>query len=140
MPATKRKSWQEKLNINREPIIEKSNKDFAGIKAGQTMLIPTPKIVDSYIRDIPKGTQVDVLTIRQDLAAQHNAEVTCPLTTGIFVRIVAEAAHEEYEKGKPIESITPFWRVINAKSPVAKKLTFGINFLNEQRKKEGLKD
>ena len=58
MPATKRKSWQEKLNIKREPIIEKSDKDFAGIKAGQTMLIPTPKIVDSYIREIPKGTHV----------------------------------------------------------------------------------
>jgi len=32
--AYKRKSWQEKLNINREPVIEEADKNFADIKAG----------------------------------------------------------------------------------------------------------
>ncbi len=31
----KRKTWQEKLNINLEPVVEKTDKDFADIKAGQ---------------------------------------------------------------------------------------------------------
>jgi hypothetical protein len=138
MCAHKRKSWQEKLHVERQPQIEKSDKDFAGIKAGQMMLIPTPMLVDAYIRQIPKGKQVDIATLRRDLAAEYHAEVTCPLTTGIFVRIAAEAAYEEYEQGKPVNKITPFWRVLDERSPGAKKLSFGIDFLKEQRKNEGL--
>lgn len=140
MCAYKRKTWTEKLNIDRKPVIEKTDKDFAGIKAGQLMLIPTPKIVDAYIRQIPKGRQVDVEAIRKDLAAEYHAEVTCPLTTGIFIRIVAEAAYEEYAKGKPLNKITPFWRVLSEKSSTAKKLTFGTKLLKEQRKKEGISE
>jgi hypothetical protein len=138
MCAHKRKSWQEKLHTERQPQIEKSDKDFAGIKAGQMMLIPTPMLVDAYIRQIPKGTHVDLATLRKDLASEYHAEVTCPLTTGIFVRIAAEAAYEEYGQGKPLSKITPFWRVIDERSPAAKKLSFGMDFLKEQRKKEGL--
>jgi hypothetical protein len=137
MCAYKPKTWQEKLHIDRQPVIEKTEKDFAGIRAGQRMLIPTPVLVDAYIRQIPKGKEVDIATIRKDLALAHRAEVTCPLTTGIFLRIVAEAAYEEYEKGSALHAITPFWRVINERSPAAKKLTFGTAFLKEQRKKEG---
>ena len=138
MCAYKPKTWAEKLNIDRKPVVEKADKDFAGVKAGQMMLIPTPKIVDAYIRHIPKGKQVDVNTIREDLAAEYHAEITCPLTTGIFLRIAAEAAYEEFEKGKSINKITPFWRVIDEKSNTGKKLSFGTNFLKDQRKKEGL--
>ena len=138
MCATKRKSWKEKLNNGRLPHIDISDKEFAGIKAGQKMLIPTPKLIDDYIRQIPKGKSADSATIRKDLAIENGAEVTCPLTTGIFLRIVAEAAYEDFQQGKPIEKITPFWRVIDEKSPTAKKLTFGTGFLKKQREKEAL--
>jgi hypothetical protein len=77
------------------------------------MLIPTPKIIDAFIRDIPAGQQINIPTIRKDLAAKYGAEMTCPVTTGIFVRIAAEAAYEEFQQGMPIEKITPFWRVIS---------------------------
>ena len=138
MCAYKRKSWAEKLNIDREPVIERAEKDFAGVKAGQMMLIPTPKLVDAYIRQDPKGKQVDAETIRRDLAAEYHVDTTCPLTTGIFIRIAAEAAYEEYEKGKPLNKITPFWRVIREKSATAKKLRFGTKLLIEQRRKEAI--
>jgi hypothetical protein len=140
MCAYKRKTWAEKLNIDRQPVIEKADKDFGGVKAGQMMLIPTPKIVDAYIRQIPKGKKANTEIIRKDLAAEYHAETTCPLTTGIFIRIAAEAAYEEYEKGKPLNKITPFWRVISEKSPAAKKLTFGTKLLKEQRQKEGISE
>lgn len=138
MCAYKRKTWQEKLNDGRAPHVEIADKDFAGIRAGQKMLIPTPKLVDEYIRQIPKGKTIDSNILRKDLAMEHRAEVTCPLTTGIFLRIVAEAAYEDYQKGKAIGKITPFWRVMDEKSSTAKKLTFGTAFLKEQRKKESL--
>ena len=139
MCSYKRKSWQEKLNAHCIPKVERAAKEFAGIKEGQMMLIPSPKLVDEYIRQIPEGKQVDVPTLRNDLATEFHAEVTCPLTTGIFIRIAAEAAYEQYQKGTPISKITPFWRVVNEKSNTAKKLTFGTEFLKRQRKKEKIR-
>ncbi len=72
--AYKRKSWREKLNINRKEVVEKLKKDFADMKAGQKMLIPTPKIVDACIREIPTGQQTTIFSIRKDLAAKFGAE------------------------------------------------------------------
>jgi hypothetical protein len=138
MPGSKKKSWKEKLNIDRHPQIETADKDFGGVKKGQVMLIPTPRLVDAYIRQIPKGKRADMSLIRKDLAAEYHAEVTCPLTTGIFVRIAAEAAYEAYTNGEPLDRITPFWRAIDIKSPTAKKLSFGTDMLIAQQKKEGI--
>jgi hypothetical protein len=134
----KRKSWQEKLHVDKKAEVKKNEFDFADIPAGSKMLIATPLIVDEYIRQIPKGHFTDIKQIRKDLAAEYKAEYTCPVTTGIFIRIVAEAAFEEYDKGKPISKITPFWRALSSKSPSAKKLSFGIKFLLDQQKKEGI--
>ena len=133
-----KKTWQQKLDIDQQPQVKKSEKDFAGIRNGQLMLIPTPRMVDAYIRQIPRGKQVDPQTMRRDLAAENHAEVTCPLTTGIFIRIAAEAAWEQYQKGTPLKQLTPFWRVINEKSPTAKKLSFGTEFLKKMREGERL--
>ena len=133
-----KKTWQQKLDIDQQPQVKKSEKDFAGIRNGQLMLIPTPRMVDAYIRQIPRGKQVDPQTMRRDLAAENHAEVTCPLTTGIFIRIAAEAAWEQYQKGTPLKQLTPFWRVINEKSPTAKKLSFGTEFLKKMRDGERL--
>jgi hypothetical protein len=119
--------------------VEVLDKKFADIPAGASMLIATPEIVEAYIRNIPKGTHTDMQQMRKDLAAEYNAEYTCPLTSGIFLRIVAEAAYEEYMAGKSIKKITPFWRMIDKKAPVSKKLTFGTDLIIEQRTKEGLK-
>ena len=74
------------------------------------MLIPTPKLVEELLRRIPKGKLVTVGEIRRRLAADFAADVTCPLTTGIFVRIVAEAAEEDRANGR--QRIAPYWRVV----------------------------
>lgn len=136
--VSRKKSWQEKLHIDREAEIEVTTKDFADIPAGATMLIATPLIMDNYIRQIPRGHFTDIKQIRKDLAASYHAQYTCPLTAGIFLRIVAEAAYEEYEKGKVLSKIAPFWRAIHLRSPTAKKLSFGTDFLRERQEKEGI--
>ncbi|GAA4463112.1 hypothetical protein GCM10023093_10850 [Nemorincola caseinilytica] len=136
--AYKRKTWKEKLAAGDGPKVERLEKKFADIPEGATMLVATPAIVDAYVRNIPRGTHTGILQMRKDLAAEHNAEYTCPLTAGIFLRIVAEAAWEAYNEGKPLKQITPFWRMMDAKAPVCKKLTFDTEFIKEQREKEGL--
>ncbi len=138
MATAKRKTWIEKRNSSREAEVEVLQKSFADIAAGEKMLIPTPQIVDAYIRTIPKGKESTMAQMRKDLAAEYHADKTCPLTSGIFLRIVAEAAHEELAQGKPISKITPYWRIMDETTTIAKKLSFGMEFLQEQRAKEKL--
>ena len=133
--ATK-KSWLDKLNENKEPIIKRIDIDFADIPSGSNMLIATPKIIDQYIQEIGVGKRINIKTLRKDLAIAHNADYTCPVTTGIFLRIVAEANYEKLQQGILIEDITPFWRAIEPNSALAKKLTFGQDFLLQQFEKE----
>lgn len=134
----KKKSWAEKLNSKKEIQIKKVDFDFADIIAGSSMLIATPEVVDDYVKQIPKGKYVSIKTLRNDLALTYGADVTCPLTAGIFLRIVAEAAYEEYQKTNSLKGITPFWRAIDPKSKLASKLSFGKDLLIEQREKEGI--
>jgi hypothetical protein len=100
------------------------------------MFIATPKLIDQYINEIGVGKRIDLKTLRKDLAIEHNADYTCPVTTGIFLRIVAEANYEKLQQGIHLQEITPFWRVIEPNSALAKKLTFGQDFLLEQIEKE----
>jgi hypothetical protein len=135
-----KKTWVEKLNENKEPKVKRIDFDFADIPANSNMFIATPKIIDSYIKQIAKGKKVTVQTIRKDLAAENRADYTCPVTTGIFLRIVAEAAYEKFQQTSSLKGITPFWRVVDPGSALAKKLTFGPEFIITQRKKEHIAD
>jgi hypothetical protein len=130
------KSWTEKRNVNKDPKVIYLEESFSDIPAGSLMLVATPALVDDYIRKIPKGKMVDMKTLRKDLAADFHADNSCPLSTGIFVRIVAEAAFEQFSSGKDLNDITPFWRVIPPGSKMASKLTFGEDFLKAQLKAE----
>jgi hypothetical protein len=123
------KTWKEKYNNGRQPVVEVLDKNFADLKAGTTMLISTPEEVDAEVRTIPKGETRSVLQIRQALAKKHNAAGTCPLTTGIFLRIVCECALEDLAAGTPKQKITPFWRAVDPNSPLAKKLSCGPDMI-----------
>jgi ABC-type uncharacterized transport system ATPase subunit len=131
-----KKSWLDKLNENKEPKIKQIEIDFADIPSGSMMFIATPKLIDEYIQEIGVGKRINIKTLRKDLAIAHNADYTCPVTTGIFLRVVAEANYEKLQQGKHVEEITPFWRVIEPNSALAKKLTFGQDFLLQQIEKE----
>ena len=74
------------------------------------MLIATPLLVDGLVRKVDKGKLVTINQIRKRLAKDFKADTTCPLTTGIFLRIAAETAEEDLNRG--VTEITPYWRVI----------------------------
>ena len=135
-----KKTWLDKLNETKEPKLKRIDIDFADIPAGSNMFIATPKIIDMYIQEIGLGKRIDTKTLRKDIAIAHNADYTCPVTTGIFLRIVAEANYEKLQQGKNVEEITPFWRVIEPNSVLAKKLTFGQDFLLQQIEKERINE
>ena len=130
------KSWKEKLNIDRSFVVKRLDKNFSDMKVGENMLIATPKIIDEYIKQIPKGVDINIKTLRNDLAITYNADTTCPVTTGIFLRIVSEAAYEDLLNGE--KNITPFWRVVDHESKTASKLACGINFIKKRRSEENI--
>lgn len=132
------KSWTDRFNTPADVEIKPAPVSIAGMRAGEVMLVPTSKLVDDFIRAIPEGSTVDVRSMRKALAREHGAEVTCPIYTGYHLRTVAEAAHEMLRNGVPLSNITPFWRVLDARTPTTKRLTFGADFVARQRASEGL--
>lgn len=132
-----RKTWREKLEnppkglpkvVNGPP---KWEKRFGS----RRVLVPTPLLVDELIRKVPKRKLVTVKQIRERLAKDFNADSTCPLTTGIFIRIAAEVAEEDRRGGK--RQITPYWRIIKADGSLNEKFPRGPKAQAANLRKEG---
>ena len=134
------KTWTDKLDSGAPPQVKPAPVSIAGMKAGEIMLVPTARQVDDFIRTLPKGRHMDVKVLRQTMARQHGAEVTCPITLGFHLRTVAEAAFEDYQRPGDISAVPPFWRVLNSSTPTLSRLTYGAAVVTEQRLREGLKD
>src|SRR4030095_2169371 len=106
---TSRVPWRERLNKPQEPKLVEIPPKMSHFGKGM-MLIPTPQLVDKMVRTIAKGELATVRDVRERLARDFVADVTCPLTTGIFLRIAAEAAEEDRADGR--KRVTPYWRVV----------------------------
>ena len=130
------KSWMQKLDGGQPAHVEVLNKPFGGAFPGAKMLVATPRLVDQYMRSVPEGETRSVAQMRDDLAKAHGADISCPLSTSIFARIAAEAALETVDAGAPLSEVTPFWRVIDEKSPIANKLSCGVELVRAQRERE----
>lgn len=132
---TSRKSWREKLETqDHSKIVEIPPRMTRRLGTG-TMLIPKPLDVDALIRKAKKGKLITVSEIRSRLARDNNADVTCPITTGIFVRISAEAAAEDLANGR--KQVTPYWRVVTADGSLNEKFPGGVKAQSQRLKEEG---
>ncbi len=125
--AKKRKTAREKLETVKEPEVKDTPKG--------RMLIPKPFDVDAIMRKIPAGKLATVEQIRARLARDCGADYTCPLTTGMFLRIAAEAAEEDLIEGR--EPITPYWRVIKAGGSLNEKFPGGVEAQAARLREEG---
>jgi len=134
----KRKSWSEKMASDRPAEVKLAPKDFADVKAGQTMLLTTPQEVAAVIAQLPKGKEANVLALRQKLASKAGADTACPMVTGIHLRTVAEAVGEQLDAGIAPKEVVPVWRVIGPKSTIWKKLENGRAHFAALRRAEKL--
>jgi hypothetical protein len=132
------KTWRQKFESPAEPQIVVLEKPMIGSPAGSRLLISTPREFEGLIKAIPVGTSHTLREIRAELAQKHGVDSTCPLTSGIFVRIVAEVAWEDHLEGKGFDEITPFRRAVRPNDPTAKKLRCGPEFIAERRTEEGI--
>lgn len=133
----KTKSWAEKYAQPAEPSVQRVERAFSDFAEGDRMLIATPALVEAAVREIPAGQTRSMKQLRAELAERHEADGTCPLTTGIFLRIAAEAAWERHQEGEALDETMPFWRVVEPTGPLAKKLACGADFVWRQREREG---
>lgn len=105
-----KKSWRSKLESDHPYEVKEGPDPWNKKYGGSKMLIATPKMVDDAVKAIPKGKLKSIGQLRADLAEQCEADYACPLTTGIFLRIAAEAAEESKREGQ--KNITPYWRMV----------------------------
>lgn len=136
MPA-RRKTWSEKLATG-QPHVVTLDRAYAGMPVGGRMLVSSPLELQAYLRrQLRPGTRIDLAELRSRLARLHGADGCCPMSTSIFLRIVAEHAWDQLEAGVPIEQLAPFWRVVDPAGPLAAKLRAGPRWIQEQRRAEG---
>ena len=128
-----KKTAREKLAAEKQPKKVVMDKSWGGMQPGQTMLVATPLMVDAYIRDIPHGDTKTIPEMRNELAAGQDCAGTCPMSTSIFVRMVAEAALEDLADGKAVSEVSPFWRMITSADKMTKKLDIDPAWIDEQR-------
>jgi hypothetical protein len=132
-----RKTWRQKLEEKHPAhgkIVEVPPKMQRGFGTGK-MLISRPLDVDALIRKIQKGKLTTVSQVMEKLAKDAHADCACPMTTGIFLRIVAEVAEEDLKSGKG--KVTPYWRVLKSGGSLNIKFPGGTKAQAARLKEEG---
>ena len=119
------KTWRQKFSEDapsHNSVVEIPAKMHAQLGQG-TMLISSPKAIDALVREVPEGRVVLMSELVARLAKGAGAHTTCPMTTGIFLRVVAECAELDRSEGKPV---TPYWRVLKSKGRLNPKYPGGV--------------
>jgi len=136
MNVKTRKSWREKLAEDKgfpkvAPVCGKmTTKWGTGI-----MVIPAPREVDGIMKQVPRGKLITINQIRAALAKRHHADFACPITTGIFAWIAANAAEEAVSEGQ--KRVTPYWRTLKSGGELNEKYPGGIAKLKQRLEAEG---
>jgi alkylated DNA nucleotide flippase Atl1 len=100
-----------------------------------TMVIATPKIIYKLVGEIPKGKVTTVNLIREKLARLYKTDTACPITTGIFLWIVANAVEEARQRGD--SHSVPYWRVLKEGGKLNDKYPGGVKGHAAKLEKEG---
>ncbi len=131
-------SWKEKLEDDKDlPKVIKINEKMGKRWGTGTCIIPAPREVDEIMSKVPKGKLLTINEIRKILAKKHKASIGCPITTGIFAWVAANAAGEARAEGK--KRITPYWRTLKTGGILNEKYPGGIEDQKKLLKGEGHK-
>lgn len=121
MARKSRLSAVQKRDGARAPEVKRLDQALSPQFPAGAMLIASPLAVAEAVEQVPAGRVIPMGELRARLAEHYGADYTCPLTTGIFLRIAAEAAVEEGEGGRQ----TPYWRVVRDDGRLLDKLPGG---------------
>ena len=104
---------------------------------GASMVISTPADIDGVVRKIPRGRLATMTTLREALSRRHMTDIACPVTTGIFLGIVAKAAAEMEEMGA--RRVAPWWRVLKSDGSLNPRMPGGTEEQRRRLEAEGFK-
>lgn len=120
-----RSSFISKLDTPKEPKFVELNHKLASKWGQGTMVIPQTRVIQNFIRQIPKGNLLTIPMLRQHIANYYKVDIACPLTTGIFLNIIAHATEEAIQNNIPEEQV-PYWRVLQKDGSINAKLPGGL--------------
>ena len=134
--AKPKKSWREKLHDSKDlPKVVTLTEKQSKLWGHGTMAIASPIEIDAIMKQVPKGKLITINEIRKKVAAKHQADVGCPITTGIFAWISAYAAEEDKAEGK--KRITPYWRTLKKGGEINGKYPGGVEAQIKMLEAEG---
>ena len=134
--AKTRKSWREKLADSKGlPKVAEITDKLSKRWGTGTIVIPAPEEVDEIMKKVPGGKLTTINQIRTILAQKHGASIGCPITTGIFAWVAANAAEEAAAEGE--KNITPYWRTLKSGGELNPKYPGGLEAQAAHLKEEG---
>lgn len=98
---------------------------------GNRMYFAPPIEYDRIMKQVPYGKVITVGDIREYFAKQSGADLTEPITAGIFVSIAAWASHQR------ADDETPYWRTLKAEGELNPKYLGGVEAQKEKLEAEG---
>ncbi len=136
----KSRSPQERYDSARPSYTKVNEKRFADLEAGTSVLIPSPQDIEQVIDDLDPAETLTLSQLRQRLAQRHGADGSCPVMTGMNLRIVADlgleaidAGHDPAVSGEFGGEVVPFWKVVEPTSSLASKLPGGPDRITQLR-------
>lgn len=131
-----RKSWREKLADSKG--LPKTGRVMGRMTrrwGTGTMVVPAPREVDALMKLVPRGKVTTINELLAALARQHQVDIGCPITTGIFAWIAAHAAEEAAVEGA--KRITPYWRTLKTGGELSARYPGGVAALKKRLRAEG---
>jgi hypothetical protein len=124
-------NWSAKLRPELEPEVV-TDKRF-----GDRLLLPTPLLVAEEIARVPAGATLSVSQLRSRLAGRFGAERTCPLMTGMFVKILAGVVAEDLAQRR--QPRWPVWRLVNDNGTLSTTWPLDALYRATRLRQEGVK-
>ena len=126
------KDFNSKMHNSKDmPKIVELDLEAAKKWNGKTMVIAPPIDYNDFMKKVPRGKLITIDILRKAIAKKYNTDITCPLTCGIFVNIVAWASYQRDE------DITPYWRTLKSDGQLNVKYPEAIELQKRLLEEEG---
>lgn len=113
--------------------VETRTRSVGGVAQPCKMLIPGLALIEGHIETVPFGRRRSLTELREDMARQFSADMTCPVTVQRLIKVIATNAVADFEAGR---QAVPFWRVVDPDKPASAKLAGGQAFIRQRLAEE----
>ena len=97
------------------------------------MLVASPAALGDIVQHIPRGRVLRLGDLRAALATAYGADYTCAMTTGMFLRMLAEDAERSCAGDH-----MPWWRVVRNDGALLDKLPGGATGQQQRLERDGI--